>query len=133
MLFRSWLHGCTGEFNAVLNWCGVLRTAHGFFDSMPDLASEFLSMAEAEQALAAEEVTLEHSLAMCPVLLQNRQRFCSKQHCRSACMSLLSFPSFEERSELGFFWLVLRLPALALPELPELLFLPLLFLFLLAF
>ena len=93
-------------------------------------------MAEAEQALAAAEVALEHSLAMCPVLLQNRQRFCSKQHCHSACVSLPSFPSFEERSGLGFFWLVLLLPALALPELPELpelLFLPLLLLFLSAF
>ena len=103
---------------------------------MPDLVSELLSVVEAEQALAVAEVTLEHSLVMCPVLLQNRQRFCSKQCCRSACVSLPSFPSFEERSGLGFFWLVLLLPALALPELlelPELLFLLLLFLFLLAF
>ena len=82
--------------------------------------------------MAEAEVALEHSLVMCPVLLQNRQRFCSKRHCRSACVSLLSFPSFEERSGLGFFWLVLLLPVLALPELPELLellFLPLLLLF----
>ena len=91
-----WLHGCTGEFNTVLNQCRVLRTAHGVFDSVLDLASELLSMAEVEQALAAEDVTLEHSLAMCPVLLQNRQRFCSKQHCHSACVSLPSFPSFKE-------------------------------------
>ena len=76
----------------------MLRTAQGFFDSMPDLASELLSMAEVEQALAAAEVALEHSLAMCPVLLQNRQRFFSKGRCRSACMSLPSFLSFEERS-----------------------------------
>ena len=99
---------------------------------MLDLASELLSVAEEEQALAVAEVTLEHSLAMCPVLLQNRQRFCLKWHCHSACVSLLSFPSFEERSGLGFFWLVLLLPAFALPELlelPELLFLPLLLLF----
>ena len=54
-------------------------------------------MAEAEWALVAEDVALEHSLAMCPVLLQNRQRFCSKWRCRSVCMSLLSFPSFEDR------------------------------------
>ena len=86
---------------------------------MPDLASELLSMAEAEQALVVAEVALEHSLAMCPVLPQNRQRFCSKQCCHSACVSLPSFLSFEERSGLGFFWLVLLLPVLALPELPE--------------
>ena len=92
-------------------------------------------MAEVEQALAVAEVALEHSLAMCPVLPQNRQRFCLKRRCRSACVSLLSFPSFEERLGLGFL-LVLLLPALALPgllELPELLFLLLLFLFLSAF
>ena len=97
---------------------------------MPDLASELLSVAEAERALVAAEVTLEHSLAMCPVLLQNRQRFCLKWRCRSACVSLPSFLSSEERSGLGFFWLLLLLPALALlelPELPELLFPPLLF------
>ena len=45
----------------------MLRTAHGFFDSVPDLASELLSMVEVERALAVEEVALEHSLAMCPV------------------------------------------------------------------
>ena len=103
---------------------------------MPDLVSELLSVAEVEWALAAVEVALEHSLAMCPVLPQNRQRFCSKWRCRSACVSLPSFPSFEERLGLGFFWLVLLLPVLALPELlelPELLFPPLLFLFLSAF
>ena len=113
-----------------------VRTAHRFFDSVPDLASEFLFVVEAEWALVAEEVTLEHSLAMCPVLLQNRPRFCLKWCCHSACMSLLSFPSFEERSELGFFWLVLLLPVLVLLELPELLellFLLLLFLFISAF
>ena len=110
-----------------------MRTAHGFFDSVLDLALEFLFMAEVEWALVAEDIALEHSLAMCPVLPQNRQRFCLKWHCRSACVSLPSFPSFEERLGLGFFWLVLLLPALALPELPELLFPPLLFLFLLAF
>ena len=46
---------------------------------MPDLALELLSVAVVEQALAVEEVALEHSLLMCPVLLQNRQRFCLKQ------------------------------------------------------
>ena len=45
---ESWLHRCTGEFNAVLSWCGVKRTAHGFFDSEPDLASEVLSMTVVE-------------------------------------------------------------------------------------
>ena len=35
---ESWLHRCTGEFNAVLSQCGVKRTAHRFFDSEPDLA-----------------------------------------------------------------------------------------------
>ena len=93
-------------------------------------------MVEAEWALAVVEVTLEHSLVMCLVLLQNRQRFCSNRCCRSACMSLPSFPSFKERLGLGFFWLVLLLPVLVLPELPEfleLLFLPLLFLFFLVF
>ena len=89
-------------------------------------------MAEVERALVAADVALEHSLVMCPVLLQNRQRFCSKWRCRSACVSLLSLLSFEERSGLGFFWLVLLLPVLALLELLELLellFLPLLFIF----
>ena len=43
-----WLHRCTGEFNAVLSWCGVKWTAHGFFDSEPDLASDMLSMTVAE-------------------------------------------------------------------------------------
>ena len=41
---ESWLCRCTGEFNAVLSWCGVKRTAHGFFDSEPDLALEVLSV-----------------------------------------------------------------------------------------
>ena len=84
---------------------------------MLDLASELLSMAEAERALAVAEVALEHSLAMCPVLPQNRQRFCLKRCCHSTCVSLPSFPSFEERLGLGFFWLVLLLPVLVLLEL----------------
>ena len=58
-----------------------LRTAHGFFDSVPDLVLEFLSMAVAEWALVTEEVTLEHSLVMCLVLPQNRQRFCKGNPC----------------------------------------------------
>ena len=40
---ESWLHRCTSEFNAVLSWCGDKRTAHRFFDSKLDLASEVLS------------------------------------------------------------------------------------------
>ena len=43
-----WLHWCTGEFNTVLSQCGDKRTAHRFFDSEPDLASELLSVAVAE-------------------------------------------------------------------------------------
>ena len=39
----------------------MLRTAHRFFDSMPDLALEFLSMAVVEWDLAVEEDALEHS------------------------------------------------------------------------
>ena len=50
---ESWLCRCTSEFNAVLSWCRVKRTAHGFFDSEPDLALEVLSMTVAEQPLAA--------------------------------------------------------------------------------
>ena len=129
----SWLLWCTSEFNAVLSWCRVLRTAHGFFDSMPDLALKLLSMVVAEQALVAEEDAFEHSLAMCLVFLQKRQRYCLKWHCHSCCVSLLSLPSLEERSELGCFWLVLLLPELALLELLESLELLFLLLFLSAF
>ena len=57
------LHRCTSEFNAVLSWCRVKRTAHGFFDSEPDLASEVLSMTVAERPLAAEDIALEQSFA----------------------------------------------------------------------
>ena len=70
-----WLRRCTGEFNAVLSWCGVKWTAHGFFDSKPDLASEVLSMMVAERPLAAEDVALEQSFTTCPPLLQKRHRF----------------------------------------------------------
>ena len=104
---ESWLHRCTGEFNAVLSQCGVKRTAHGFFDSEPDLASEVLSMTVAEQPLAAEDVALEQSFATCPPLPQKRHRFWSKRHWHSCWVSLLSFPSFKERSEFSFFWLEL--------------------------
>ena len=43
-----WLHRYTGEFNTVLSWCRDKRTAYGFFDSEPDLASEVLSVMVAE-------------------------------------------------------------------------------------
>ena len=69
-----------------------------------------LSSFAAEQA----EVLLEMALSLC-------------------LRELAVFPSLEERLGLGFFWLVLLLPVLALPELLQLLFLLLLFLFLLAF
>ena len=58
-----------------------MRTAHKFFDSMLDLALEFLSVAVAVWALAVAEDALEHSLVMCLVFLQKRQRFCLKWHC----------------------------------------------------
>ena len=45
---ESWLRRCTSDFNAVLSRCGVKGTAHGFFDSEPDLAWEVLSMMVAE-------------------------------------------------------------------------------------
>ena len=60
---ESWLCRCTGEFNAVLSWCRVKRTAHGFFDSEPDLASEVLFVTVVEHPLAAEDVALEESFA----------------------------------------------------------------------
>ena len=135
---ESWLCRCTGEFNTVLSWCRVKRTAHGFFDSEPNLALEVLSMTVVEQPLAAEDVALEQSFATCPPLLQKRHRFWSKWRWHSCWVSLPSFLSFEERLGFGFFWL--ELPELAFPvvfevlELPELfLLLLLLFLFLLEF
>ena len=72
---ESWLHRCTGDFNAVLSWCRVKRTAHRFFDSEPDLASEVLSVMVVERPLAAEDIALEQSLATCLPLLQKRHRF----------------------------------------------------------
>ena len=56
---ESWLYRCTSEFNAVHSRCRDKRTAHGFFDSKPDLASEILSVTVAERPLAVEDVTLE--------------------------------------------------------------------------
>ena len=50
-------------------------------------------------ALAAEDVALEDSLAICLVLPQKRQRCWLKQCLRSSLVSLLSLPSFEERSK----------------------------------
>ena len=132
---ESWLHRCTGEFNTVLSQCGVKRTAHGFFDSEPDLASEVLSMMVVERPLAVEDIALEQSFATCLPLPQKRHRFWSKRHWCSCWVSLPSFPSFEERLEFDFFWLEsleLVFPVvLEVLELPELVLLLLLFLFLL--
>ena len=50
-------------------------------------------------ALAAEEVALAHSLAMCPVLPQKRQSRCSKRRLCSSLVSLPSLPSLVKRSE----------------------------------
>ena len=66
---ESWLCWYTSEFNAVLSQCRDKRTAHGLFDSKPDLALELLSMVVAEQPLAAEEVAFEHSFVICLALL----------------------------------------------------------------
>ena len=104
---ESWLHRCTGEFNAVLSQCRVKRTAHRFFDSKPDLASEVLSVTVAERPLAAEDVALEQPFATCPPIPQKRHRFWLKWHWRSCWVSLPSFPSFKERSEFSCFWLEL--------------------------
>ena len=131
---ESWLCGCTGEFNAVLSQCRDKRTAHISFDSEPDLASDVLSVTVVEQPLAAEEVAFEHFFATCPPFLQKRVRFWLKWHWRSCWVGLPSFLSLEERSELGFPWLVLPelvfLVVLEVLELPELFLLLLLFLFL---
>ena len=53
-------------------------------------------------ALVAEDVALEHSLAMCPVLPQKRQRCWLKQCLCSSLVSLLSLPSLVERSKAPF-------------------------------
>ena len=66
---ESWLHRCTGEFNTVLSQCRVKRTAHGFFDSKPDLALEVLSVMVVEQPLAVEDIALVQSFATCPPFL----------------------------------------------------------------
>ena len=72
---ESWLHRCTSEFNAVLSWCRDKRTAHGFFDSKPDLALEVLSVTVGEQPLAVEEVAFEQSFTTGLPFLQKRHRF----------------------------------------------------------
>ena len=79
--------------------------------------------------MAAEDVTLEQSFATCPPLLQKRHRFWLKWRWHSCWVSLPSFLSFEERSELGFFWL--ELLELTFPVVFEVLELPELFLLLL--
>ena len=85
---ESWLHRCTSEFNAVLSQCRVKRTAHGFFDSKLDLASEVLSVTVAERPLAAEDIALEQSFTTCLPLLQKRHRFWSKGHWHSIPVGL---------------------------------------------
>ena len=67
------------------------------------LSEEFLSLdVLAALSLEVEDVALEHSLAICPVLLQKRQRPCLKQYLCSSLVSLPSFPSLEERSKYPF-------------------------------
>ena len=75
---ESWLCQCTSEFNAVLRQCRDKRTAHGFFDSKLDMASEVLSMMVAEQPLAVEDVVFEQSFTTCPPFPQKRHMFWSK-------------------------------------------------------
>ena len=111
------------------DWSSWNKVAHRFFDSELDLASEVLSVMVAEQPLAAEDVALEQSFTTCPPFLQKRHRFWLKWCWHSCWVSLLSFPSLEERSELGFFWL--ELPELAFPVVFEVLELLELFLLLL--
>ena len=130
---EPWLHRCTGEFNAVLSWCKDKRIAHEFFDSELDLALGVLSMTVVEQPLAVEDIALEQSFTTCPPSPQKRDRFWLKCCWHSCWVSLLSFLSLEERSELGFFWLeFLELVFLVVFKVLELLelFLLLLFLFL---
>ena len=74
-----WLHRCTSEFNTILSECRNKRTAHGFFDSEPDLVLEVLSITVVEQPLAAEDITLEQYFITCPPFPQKRHRFWSKQ------------------------------------------------------
>ena len=96
-----------------------------------DLVSEVLSEVlafgvEVALALAAEDVALEHSLAVCLVHPQKRQRFWSKHLLHSSCMSLPSLPNFDVR--LDFFGdeelleLVLDFPLELVLELLDLLF-----------
>ena len=94
------VHDCTKGYNTALLWCRTRRAAHWFFDSdglALDILSADLVSVEADQALTA--ITLWQSLATCPTLPQNMQRFCSKRRWCSCWVSLPSFPSFEERSE----------------------------------
>ena len=60
------------------------------------------SSAMVAQARAVTAVGFGHSLATCPVLLQNRQRLLSMWHWHSCGVSLLSFPSFLVKSRLDF-------------------------------
>ena len=73
---ETWLHWCTSELNTVLSQCRDKRTAHGFFDSKPDLASEVLSMMVAGRPLAVEDIAFEQSFTTCLPFPQKRHRFC---------------------------------------------------------
>ena len=64
------------------------------------LSKEFLSLdVLVALALAAEDVALEHSLAICPVFPHKRQRCWLKLCLHSSLVSFLSVPSLVERSE----------------------------------
>src|SRR5882672_1220012 len=74
-----------------------------FFESELDDVDLSCSVLDA-RALEEAELDLGQSLATCPEVPQKRQRLLSRRHCHSCGVSLLSFPSFEERSGSGFFW-----------------------------
>ena len=83
--------------NAALHLFGG-RTAVDFFESVAGVASDFSSVLAA-QALAfkVEDKALEQSHAVCPLLPQKRQKLLSIHCCCSCWVSLLFFPSLEER------------------------------------
>src|SRR5882672_5433089 len=90
------------EFNAILGSCKVSRTAQSFFESMLEDMDLSCSVLDA-QALEEAEVDFGQSLVMCLEVPQKRHSLLSRQRCRSWGISLLSFPSFEERSGVDFF------------------------------
>ena len=86
--------------NVVFYPCGG-RTAVYFFESMAHVVLDFLLILVAQAlALEVEDETLEQSHATCLPLPLLRQRLLSVCHCCSCCVSLLFFPSLEERSGL---------------------------------